>query len=324
MFQIYSKENLPLELWEELAGESLLYSTGWLNLWRTLGGEPVYFISDQSAGDYPLCGFAGIRFGDGAISRIQVQANGLPGRLFPDYEAKKANADIIEESLACLARSSGLYAIWVDYDNVIKIGHDNDNALSEHWRRSEQVCHRILLADESNQFDSKTRRHIRSGIERGATVRPIATADEAQICFELQTETYKRRGARVIYNKKFYHELFELSQKDQRIIWLVCETDGKLIGSSVTLVEREEALNWQPYIDWESRRYKQSYLLMEESIREARKRNLKIFNLGATPAGAEGLRIFKEGFGASSYAYSIYRYDLALGRILKTVGLIRS
>lgn len=303
---------------------SLFGAPRWLALWKQLGATPLYFhFSDTSSNAKSSTGvwFSASRFGSAYLSRIQAHLDGLPGLLLtPESRAsatqeRSVSNDLRDMALDALRRNAGLYAHWVDYYHQF-----SSEELPDGWCAQEIVTQRITLGErEGAMRDSVKRsvkRHIASGKRSGAMVRIAATEHDALATYNLAEKTHERHGRARGYPIEMYYDLLRLSQEDDRIIWYVCEHDGRIIGAHIALHECDTALSWAPYMDRAFAELKPAYVLMDAVISAARERGAVYVNLGATPAGAPGVERFKAGFGAEPYRYNVFIYRSLLAKAL--------
>lgn len=302
MFQTYTRKTLDLDRWKTLAKDSLFNQLEWLSVWETIGASPLFYLSSTKQSEGPARAFSCLKFGSGVWSRAQSGVDGLAARFLSDSGGDFQIEDHIrDEIFRALKRAGQASATWVDYQRRM-----NSEKLPGGWRVQQIQTHRLDLTVRAPVFSGSTARQIKSGYERGAAVSEIERVSQVVDCYELMQKAYRKFGRSRMYPQNFYLRLFEYTRVERRILWYICQVDGKTIGNLIALIDGGEALNWQVFIDRDQIEYKPAYLMLARLIEDAWKLKLASVNLGGSPPGASGLMWFKERFGARPYSYPVF------------------
>ena len=108
----------------------------------------------------------------------------------------------------------------------------------------------------------------------------------------------------------------KLAMADTRIIWPVCEHEGRIAASHIYLVENDMVLYWQAFFDKEAASLKANQFMTWSTARECRRVGTKRLNLGASPPEAESLTDYKSKWGGETFKYNCYQRRSLLGRVL--------
>lgn len=311
-FQSYNSTDLPRDKWRGLSSHSLLNSPEWLDLWEVTGATARYFIFDSAESE--SFGLSCLRYGSAFWSRAQSQIDGLPGGVVfagPETGKRLVDNHWRDQALEALRSVGAVRATLVDYHGLL-----NSDKLPGPWTCEQAQTQRLQLSGEFPELDNGARRHLSAGQKRGAVALQIASTAEVDDCHRIMTAVFNGFGKRPRYSPRFFEELYQLSVRDKRVNWLVCKLEETIIGFHVSLAEGSELISWLPYIDRGYQEYRPAYLLMEASIKFALDQNLSAINLGGSPPEAEGLRRFKERFGAKPYQYQIYSASSPIGNFL--------
>ncbi len=317
MFQQVALQSLSAARAQEISQSTLFGSLQWLSLWESLGGTPVLFQSLAELQANNNMSFSALRFGASLLSRTQAHIDGLPGLLLtPDLTQPTADIQRVSDEtrnnvLQVLGRVSGLYAHWVDY-----YGQFSVEKLPSGWEVFAAETKRIPLTGGAPTARENVTRHIASGKRNGAVLRRAQSVEDARATYALAKLTHERYARSRTYPPEIYERLLELSLEDDRVIWLICESAGNIIGAHIALHERDTVISWAPYMDREAKELKPAYVLLDKIITVASERGAAFVNLGVTPSGAEGVERFKSRFGAESYTYRVFVYRSRLARAL--------
>lgn len=306
--KIFSDKSLPREEWSYLTNNSIYVSPEFVSIWKTKNGRAVFF-ADESNGKL-RAGMAGVIFGKRFLKRFQSMPDSLNGGPFyiPGYDSKR-KSEFIE---AVFNRLKSLNIIRADITNP---GEKITSPVFKEFRMSTHV---IQLEGDSYQPPSrKVRGDVRAGKSRGAVVRVFDDPEYLEASYQLSCQTGKR------FNRKkpefpplFFERLFEISKKDDRILWLMALDNNRLIGSKVCLIDRGRIFLWLYYSDYESRHLKTDYLLNDAIIKYALKNKLTCLNFGWSPPDAKNLIAYKERWGGVPDTIPYYTYFSSIGKMI--------
>ncbi len=157
------------------------------------------------------------------------------------------------------------------------------------------------LWDDS--FDKETRTCARKASRSGVTVHEETTPEGAVILHSLykgQTALWKLRK---IYPERIISEIVDRMPGKARI-WMG-RRNGVPVCAVLTLCFRDTLMAWLSGQSEEGRRLRASHLVYTEILKHACENGYTLFNFGAS-GDLQGVRYFKESFGATEYSYSIF------------------
>lgn len=303
-FTLFSTAELPRAKWAQLTSGSLFSSPEFASLWTTVGGTPLFF-AEEERGELKA-GMASVSFGSGFGRRLRSMPEGLYGGPFYSSGISENERDNFVSSLVRFLK--GQHYLRADIFNPAL------PVVNPAFRQKEHAT-QILDLTAPVSADSKRDAEIRHGIKQGGIVAVFKYQPYAEQFFRLVKGNLQRSGRKLKLTPEFFESLYALSQKDDRILWLMVTKGEKLAASHIYLVERDQLLYWQSCFERELSDLKPNYLMLDYAIRAARARGLRYFNFGASPAGAETLIQFKSGWGGVMTPYYFYTYSSALGKL---------
>ena len=302
----YSTEELPAHVTAWLQRKTLLGSVPFADLWRTLGGEPVYWgwLED----DRLTALLPSVQFGGGRLARLQAMPDGLYARLFfvedtPDHKAVAASI------LQAIASEPYSMVFVNDY-------HSQFDATPGFEKRECLTSLTDVTSENWQPPDKKLQSEIRKARREEVPVRDFSLNRHLDGFLDLMTHTERRHGRQPKYPPKFYHALGKLSMSDTRIHWLVCEADGTLAASHIYFVEGDMLLNWQVFFDKRFSALKPNQLITFSVTHELKPRGIRVLNLGSSPEDADTLTYYKDKWGGETYRYNCWFKRSWLGRLL--------
>ncbi len=185
--------------------------------------------------------------------------------------------------------------------------------------KQETFAHIMKLEGANNDFFSgpNVRAEIKAGQRRGTQVVEVQHKDQVKRSYDIYLETEKRHGRiRPVYSQRFFNAIFDFLKSTGKLRWTVAVVKSRIIGSQINFVHGDTLYYWQGVMEYASRQYKPTYLLINDAIEYARNRELAKINMGASPANAPGLIEFKKKWGGVRYDYTIYRRRSRLRKLL--------
>lgn len=164
-------------------------------------------------------------------------------------------------------------------------------------------------------FSRSARRNIRLAERRGIVVRRAREErDLTETFFALHLATRSRLGVPV-QPKRFFHLLWQALTEAGLGFVLVAEQEGRPIASAVFLQDAGTVVYKYSASDSAALSSKPNDLLIATAIREACHCGCSRFDFGRSELATEGLRAFKNGFGAAEepLVYAIVG-EVATGR----------
>jgi len=294
---------LPRAKWAELSTGSLFSSPEFASLWMTVGGTPIFF-ADVDNGEF-RAGMAAVSFGSGFGKRLRSMPEGLYGGPFYNSTVGESDRNGFVSSLVHYLRRRRYMR--ADIFNPAE-------AISNPAFRRREHSTQILDLTAPEATDSKREAEIRHGMKQGGEVAAFDYDRYSEQFFRLARANLQRSGRLLKLTPEFFESLHALSQRDDRILWLMVTKEEKLAASHIYLVEKNQMLYWQSCFDREFSDLKPNYLMLDYAIRCARERGLHFFNFGASPEGAETLIQFKSSWGGVQTPYFYYTYKNLLGK----------
>ncbi len=289
-----------------LRGDSLLSSPGFLGLWKAEGGTPVCLAVVENGA--PIAALPGIEFGRFAWRRFQAAPHGCYARLLnaPDHEHRRPEA--ADAILTFLAEAPYARAIIYDFHHHFDEHEDFDSRVA---------ATRLVDIDADWQPpDRKLRQQIRRAIRDGCNVEEFDAGRHLDGFMELMKLTTARTGHDPGLSRSFFERLAELARRDRRVRWTwFDDDDGRPVASNVFLVEQDQLLHWQACYDPSYSRMQPNKWVPWLMIRQVLKEGVSTFNLGASPAGAEGVDEYKRKWGGGLREYRCLIRSRGLGKI---------
>lgn len=293
---------------EKLIGNSFFASTGFLNLWSIFGGKAVYWSA--IADDDIIAVLPGVEFGAAPIKRFQANPDGCYSCFFIDEKQSDNSQEIKRLIVEAIARAGYTRTHIYDYYKQIPLPVKN-------YRLNDCRTNLINVSDPNwLPPDKKIQSELRKADREQPEIRAFKAETDFDKFMNLMRKTEERHNRPPRYSKAFYKKLTELSETDNRIIWLWCEHDGEAVTTHINFKENDMILNWQVFYD---KNY--SYLKVNQQILyylgiNFNSEGVKFLNLGASPEEASGLRKYKSKWGGESYFYPCFSHKSWLGKFL--------
>ena len=288
-----------------LCGHSFFSSKIFMNLWKTLGGRPLYWSvkeDDAIVGLYP-----GVEFGTGGLKRFQSMPDGLYGRLFLDGTVD------FNEAARMLTDSIGAYG----YTKIFL--YDYYNQFSQLPDYTVESCSTILvdISDKNWQPpDKKMQSEIRKAERENVRVDLFQKEKHFDKFLALMKQTEKRHNRQQKYPDIFFEKLADIAEEDKRVLWYWSESENVPVSSHINFIEDEMVVNWQVYFDKNYSHLKVNQKIIYDMAKKLQDCNLRILNLGGSPDTAESLVDYKLKYGGKKYSYHALVKKSLLGKII--------
>jgi hypothetical protein len=178
--------------------------------------------------------------------------------------------------------------------------------------------HVMSLPHSFEELDKRGRSDARKGAHRAAKVGIRTSRSKDTADFErwqqLCSANYIAHGRRP-YPSALYRAVAERIQETDTLRFYVAKLDDRVVGGAVLVFALRQVYGWMSATDPEFRNVGVNDVVLEALFRDAIKEGLASFDLGPSPAGAEGLARFKEKWGGLQKDYHQYSCENALGRI---------
>lgn len=166
------------------------------------------------------------------------------------------------------------------------------------------------------QMRKNTRYLIKKAAKEGVRIIQSADVKDIEILYNLQMETARRRHF-TPFKKEYFEKEFKIFLHDDKIRLFKAVYQGKILAAALIIFYGREAVYHYSGSSSKFRRISASYLLQWEAIKEAKRRNLQVYNFwGIAPLNKPkhrfaGVSLFKRGFGGKEVNY-LHARDLVL------------
>jgi lipid II:glycine glycyltransferase (peptidoglycan interpeptide bridge formation enzyme) len=154
---------------------------------------------------------------------------------------------------------------------------------------------------------SKTKNQIRKSHKSGILYKNIETSEELQECKLIYDALITKHDIKNPYVKNIFDHLFCLSKKNKNIVFRVAKLDQAVIAYSVFLKSPSQLFYWlnasNPCFSSLNPTSGLLSLAIEDCCADV---SLAMINLGAVPAGNDGLLHFKKNWGAVEMQYGFF------------------
>jgi len=298
-------ERFPETVYARLAGDSFFASRGFLELWRTRGGTPVVWsIHDAGAvaGILP-----GVEFGVGPLTRFTSMPDGCYGGAGWDPAVARERGRLAATLLDHLSRRYARIHLF-----------DLRNSLPAHGAFARPRIETRLVNIEAADWepaDAGLRAQIRKAARERLRIEAFRAEAHMDRFLALSAATYRRRGLRLRYDRRFFDALAALASRDPRVAWRWCEYHGRAVCSHIYFIEGDMLQSWQSYFDKSFSALKPNPAIRFAACRELAARGVRWLNLGSTPPGADGLLYYKERWGGNRIEVPALVRVRGLGRL---------
>jgi hypothetical protein len=295
------------DLLTRLSVESFFCSLGFIRLWETVGGRPVYWLAVDAGETVAL--LPGVEFGRWPWRRFQSMPDGVYTRALPDSPDHRARREVAGAILGAIA-DFGYARVYVT---------DFHRQLKPPAAYSPLFCSTTVLdiTDEGWQPpDRKLQSELRKAEREGVTVERFNMDRHMAGFLALMRGTERRHGRSPRYPAEFFAALAALADVDDRVMWCYYEHEGAPVVSHINFVEHDLALHWQVYYDKAFSSLKANQFMLRRLIDELQARSVRRLSLGASPPEAHGLAEYKAKWGGREYGYICYHHRSGLGRLI--------
>lgn len=294
----------PLEYcgWDELIGShpggTVFHSTAWAKvLISSYGYVPRYLLSSRNDMIIPVMEVPGFLTGRKGIS--------LP---FTDYcDPLLSDGISLTDTAALLAEVGKLYK-WRSFELRC-----HDFSIPSAITSSTFLSHILDLKPGKDKILStvrdSTRRNIRKAVKEGITVEMLTSLDAMGEFYRLNCLTRREHGLPP-QPKRFFINLAKEIEKGKLGVIATGYYRGKAIASSIFLQFKRKAVYKYGASDPRFLSYRGNNLVMWKGIEWFTERGFDSLCFGRTEPDNEGLRQFKNGWGAREGKFFYYRYDI--------------
>jgi hypothetical protein len=282
-------------------------SRGFLDLWTTQGGRPVYWLAEESG--RVLAALPGVEFGWGPLRRFESLPDGCYGRVATVADSHHRAKELGGVLLAAIAKFR--------YAKVYVTDFRSELAPLPQFEILPGETSLVDISDpEWMPPDKKLQSELRRAERENVSVRRFSAATDLDGFLSLVAITERRHNRKPRYSTDFYRALAALADSDNRVLWYYVEHRGEPVTAHINFQIAEMFLNWQVYFDKRHSALKANQRVIQMLAAEARARNIGYLNLGASPADAEALLDYKNKWGGRAHSYRTFCLKTGLGRIL--------
>jgi CelD/BcsL family acetyltransferase involved in cellulose biosynthesis len=318
------KNEVSPERWQKLldssAGATVFHTLGWsFSLGASFRDLNLRFIViEDNDGNY----VAGMPFAKSS-SMLLSSYRSMP---FGTYGGPMAVQGLEEEtfpfiSAALLGVTKGILPFSftsVLYNTPVALERALQNAFPN-GRRVRVFTHLINLEagfeklwDE--MFDKETRTCARKAEKRGVKVEEDTTAGGAAVLHSLYRKQAGEWGTARPYPRRLLVNIAG-QMRDSAKIW-VGKMDGVPVCAVLVFYFKDTVMAWLSGQSEEGRNACASHFIYSQIIRNACEAGYDAFNFGAS-GELQGVRYFKESFGAREYLYSVFTSEASVFRFAR-------
>jgi hypothetical protein len=303
----YPLAHIPWDDVAPLIGSSFFGSPGFANLWRTLGGQPVYWLVEQ--GNRVMAVLPGVEFGIKPFKRFYAMPAGCYAKLFHNPDITTDREQIARMVLDALAAQR--YVKLFLYDFYEPLPADS--------RFNIQTCTTTLVDVSDPDWqppDRNLRQEIRKAVREGLHVEKFDSDRHFSQFLHLVKLSEKRIGRRCPFSTEFFKALAALAEEDKRVHWAWSEHNGQAVSSQIFLVEHDNLLFWQTYFEKALTFLKPNQYVPFATAKRLAREGVRWLNFGTSPENAPGITFYKKRWGGKLYSYNCYVMKRGLGRFL--------
>jgi CelD/BcsL family acetyltransferase involved in cellulose biosynthesis len=163
-------------------------------------------------------------------------------------------------------------------------------------------------------FDKETRTCARKASRSGVTLRENTSQQGAAILHSLYKEQTSLWNLTKVYPERLISEIVDRMEGKVRI-W-IGELDGAPVCAVLAFYFQDTLMAWLSGQNEEGRRLRASHFVYTEILKHACENGYAVFNFGAS-GSLQGVRYFKESFGAMEYFYSVFTSESSLFKFLR-------
>jgi hypothetical protein len=292
---------------EAFTRDSFFASPGFASLWVHRGGRPVVWSAE--VGGILAAVLPGVEFGRGPLARFASMPDGCYGGVFTNADLDGARDRVCTALMEAVARRRYAKSFIFDFYAATP----SHRCFCDHH-------HEAYVADLGGSAwrppDPKLRSQIRHAEREGLRVVPLDWDRHGGRFWDLVVGTSRRHGERPRYPRAFFRDLAALGRRDSRVRWMWCEHEGRGVCSHIYFLDRGVLQCWQSYWDKRFASLKANQYTRYCVCRKAAADGVRRLNLGEVPAGAHGLRRYKERWGARPVGYDSHDRRQHIGKVL--------
>jgi hypothetical protein len=296
--------------WDDVApliGSSFFGSFGFANLWRTLGGKPVYWLVEQD--NRIVAVFPGVEFGIKPLKRFYAMPAGCYARIFYDPDITADREQVARMILDALIAQRYMKLFIYDFHKSVPVDP-----------RFNMQTYTTTLVDVSDPDwqppEKNLRQEIRKAVREGIHVEKFDSDKHFSQFLHLVRVSEERVGCKCSFSVEFFKAMAALADEDRRVQWAWCEHNGQAVSSHIFFVEYDNLLFWQVYFEKALTFLKPNQYVPYATAKRLAQEDVKWLNFGTSPENAPGTTFYKKRWGGRPYCYYRYAMMRGLGKFL--------
>lgn len=171
-------------------------------------------------------------------------------------------------------------------------------------------------------FNYKCRNHCRRADKSGVSVIIDDSEKAFQTYYQIYLQTVERWSkATTVYPWELFKAMASAKSREIKL-WLA-RIDQEIVAGALCFYGKRDLVYWSSAMLKEFSKECPNYALQNEIIKDACQNGYITYNMGGS-GDLEGVRTFKENFGAKKFEYSIYSFQSPLSKLLSSaLGLLR-
>lgn len=159
----------------------------------------------------------------------------------------------------------------------------------------------------NNSFSGKTRNQIRKAEKSGVKIYVDCSLEALDTYYKMYIDSGKRWGIETpYYPQELFINILQLQSKNVKL-WLA-KVDMKPVAGAFLFYGGTQVIYWSGAFYKDYAWWCPNNLLLKEAILDACQQGYRYFNMGGS-GSLDGVRKFKEGFGAKRVDYYWYQID---------------
>ena len=186
------------------------------------------------------------------------------------------------------------------------------------FRLLRAVTHMMKIPDRYEDLEKGTKSTVKYRVRRAAKAgieifRTTTAADFER--WQLLCSANYRAHARRPYSYALYRAVAQRIQETDTLRFYVAKLNDRVVGGAVCVFALKQAFYWMSATDPAFPNYGINDAVFHVVFQDAINEDLKQFDFGTSPIGAQGLMRFKEKWGGVERDYAYYHYANSIGRV---------
>ena len=300
----YPIDEIADNIAESFSQQSFFSSKNFMQLWQSIGGNPVYWTVEEN--DTIIGLLPGVEFGVSKLKRFQSMPDGCYAKFLLSNNIKQDASNALLDAIG-------------DFGYIKTYIYDYFKSFTKYEKFDTFHCSTSVVDISDPNWeppDKKLQSEIRKAERENVTIETFDSSVHFDKFLSLMKQTEKRHNRKPKYQDVFFEKLAELAQTDNRIKWYWCEHDGDAVCSHINFIENNMVVNWQVYYDKKYSFLKANQKSLFDMAKSLSAQNITYLNLGASPIDTESLKEYKEKWGGKEYKYTCLSKESIIGKIV--------